>query len=135
MLRTQTLAAEWAPRLSSVLRTVAALLFMAHGTQKLFGFPALSASGQPALLSLLGLAGVLELVGGGLLVVSLFTWPVAFMLSGMMAVAYWLAHALRSASPLLNGGDAAVLYCFVFLYFAAAGGGAWSLDQRRGGTG
>ncbi len=132
MPKVQTLAAEWAPRLLSVLRIVAALLFLAHGTQKLLGFPAPPASGQPALFSLIGLAGVLELAGSALLALGLFTRPVAFLLAGEMAVAYWMVHAPRSAFPILYGGDAAVLYCFVFLYLAAAGGGAWSLDQRRG---
>jgi putative oxidoreductase len=135
MPRTMTLAAEWAPRLLSVLRIVAALLFLAHGTQKLLGFPAPPASGMPPLLSLYGLAGVLELVGGALLALGLFTRPVAFVLSGQMAVAYWMAHAPRNAFPLLNGGDAAILYCFVFLYLAAAGGGPWSLDRQRGEAG
>jgi putative oxidoreductase len=120
----------WAPRLLSVLRIVAALIFMAHGTQKLFGFPA-SPNPGPALFSLYGLAGVLELVGGALLVLGLFTRPVAFVLSGMMAVAYWMAHAPRSLYPVQNGGDAAILYCFVFLFLVAAGGGAWALDRLR----
>ena len=130
--RLDTLAAEWAPRLLSVLRIVSALIFLAHGTQKLFGFPprAGGAAG-PEVLSLLWFAGALELVGGLLLLVGLFTRPVAFVLSGQMAFAYWIAHAPRNAFPTLNGGDASILYCFVFLYMAAAGGGAWSLDQAR----
>lgn len=122
----------WAPRLLSVLRAVSALLFLAHGTQKLLGFP-VSPNPGPAMLTLPWIAGVLELVGGTLLVVGLFTRPVAFVLSGLMACAYWMAHAPRSAFPVLNGGDAAVLFCFVFLYLAAAGGGAWSLDNLRKG--
>ncbi len=98
----------WAPRVLSVLRIVAALIFMAHGTQKLFGFPAGAEGGQPPLLSLRG--GVMEFVGGGLfLLVGLFTRPVAFLLAGEMAVAYWLFHAPRSFFPVLNGGDAAIL--------------------------
>jgi putative oxidoreductase len=120
----------WAPRLLSVLRIVAALIFMEHGTQKLFGFPA-SPNPAPALFSLYGLAGILEVVGGGLLLLGLFTRPVAFVLAGMMAVAYWMAHAPRSPFPVLNGGDAAILYCFVFLFMVAAGGGVWSLDTLR----
>jgi putative oxidoreductase len=125
------LAADWAPRLLSVLRIVVALLFMEHGMQKLFGFPAAPASGLPAPFTLLWVAAVLEAAGGLLLLLGLFTRPVAFLLSGEMAVAYWMAHAPRAAFPILNGGEGAVLYCFVFLYLAAAGGGAWSLDAAR----
>ena len=124
------LNAIWAPRLLSVLRSVSALLFMAHGMQKLLGFPG-SPTGVPATFTMPWIAGVLELVGGALLMVGLFTRPVAFVLSGMMASAYWIAHAPRSAFPVLNGGDAAILFCFVFLYLAAAGGGPWSLDHLR----
>ena len=120
----------WAPRLLSVLRAVSALIFMAHGTQKLLGFPA-SPNPGPAMLTLPWIAGMLELVGGALLVVGLFTRPIAFVLSGLMACAYWIAHAPRSAFPVLNGGDAAILFCFVFLYLAFAGGGAWSFDNLR----
>jgi putative oxidoreductase len=118
----------WAPRLLSILRIVAALIFMEHGTQKLFGFPP-SEQGSPQLFSLMGLAGILETVGGALLLIGLFTRPVAFILSGMMAVAYWMAHAPQSPYPISNGGDAAILFCFVFLYLFAAGGGPWSLDN------
>ena len=118
----------WAPRLLSILRIVAALIFMAHGTQKLFGFPAPPASGLPAAMSLPWFAGVLELVGGALLALGLLTRPVAFVLSGEMAFAYFIGHAPRNLYPVLNGGDAAILYCFVFLYLAAAGPGPWSLD-------
>lgn len=125
-----SLETAWAPRLLSILRIVAALIFMAHGTQKLFGFPP-SEGGGPALFSLFGLAGVLETVGGALLVIGLFTRPVAFVLSGMMATAYWMAHAPQSVFPTLNGGDAAILYCFVFLYLVAAGPGPWSVDASR----
>lgn len=135
MLKTQTLAAEWAPRVLSLLRIMAGLLFMAHGTQKLLGFPAPPASGQPPLLSLLGIGGLLELVGGALIALGLFTRPVAFLLAGEMAVAYWMFHAPRNFFPILNGGDASILYCFVFLYLSVAGGGAWSLDQMRGRNG
>jgi putative oxidoreductase len=120
----------WAPRLLSVLRIVAALIFMEHGTQKLLGFPA-SPNPGPAMMTLPWIAGVLELVGGALLALGLFTRPVAFILSGQMAVAYWMAHAPRSVFPVLNGGDAAILFCFVFLFIAAAGGGLWSLDRLR----
>ncbi len=128
---TTRLETAWAPRLLGALRIVAALIFMAHGTQKLLGFPAPPESGQPPLLSLIGVGAVMELVGGLLLVLGLFTRPVAFLLSGEMAVAYWMFHAPQSVYPVLNGGDAAILYCFVFLYLAFAGGGPWSLDALR----
>jgi putative oxidoreductase len=127
-MNADTLQTVWAPRVLSILRIVAALIFMEHGTWKLLGFPPAEGP-QPELLSLSGVAGVLELFGGALLVLGLFTRPVAFVLSGEMAFAYWIAHAPRSFFPLLNDGDAAILYCFVFLYLAAAGGGAWSLDN------
>jgi putative oxidoreductase len=119
----------WAPRLLSILRIVAAIIFMAHGTQKLLGFPA-SANPAPAMFSLIWTAGALEIVGGALLALGLFTRPVAFILSGQMAVAYWMAHAPKSIFPTLNGGDAAILYCFIFLFIAAAGGGVWALDRK-----
>lgn len=124
----------WAPRLLSVLRIVTALIFMAHGTQKLFGFPAPPGSGLPPVFSLFWIGAVMELVGGLLMLVGLFTRPTAFLLSGEMAVAYWMFHAPRNFYPVLNNGDASILYCFVFLYFVAAGPGPWSLDalRRRG---
>ncbi|KQO59690.1 DoxX family protein [Methylobacterium sp. Leaf469] len=133
-MNTNALSVTWAPRLLSVLRIMAGLLFLAHGTQKLLGFPArMGGGGAPELVSLIGMAGLLELVGGALIVLGLFTRPVAFVLSGQMAVAYFMAHAPKSPFPALNGGDAAILFCFVFLYLAAAGAGPWSLDaQRRG---
>ena len=112
-----------------VLRIITALLFIEHGTQKLFGFPA-SAHGPVALLSLMGLAGILEALGGLLVLTGFKTRYVAFILSGEMAVAYWTAHAPRSFFPVDNGGDAAILFCFVFLFFVFAGAGAWSLDGR-----
>jgi putative oxidoreductase len=126
----QTLETVWAPRVLSIARVVSALMFMSHGMQKLLNFPprANNAPG-PELFSLYGLAGSLEMVGGILLVFGLFTRPVAFILSGEMAFAYWMSHAPRAMYPVLNGGDAAVLYCFWFLYLAFAGGGAWSLDR------
>jgi putative oxidoreductase len=129
-MSTDELETVWAPRVLSILRIVAALIFMEHGTQKLLSFPP-SDRPSPELFSLIGLAGLLELVGGALLVLGLFTRPVAFILSGEMAVAYWMAHAPRSFFPVVNDGDAAILYCFVFLYLAVAGGGAWSLDNLR----
>ncbi|MBE9638195.1 DoxX family protein [Salipiger mangrovisoli] len=125
-----TSSGRLAPLMLSVLRIVTALIFLLHGTQKLFGFPATEQ--QPPLFSLMGLGGVLELVGGLLMLIGLFTRPVAFVLSGMMAVAYWMFHAPQNLYPTLNGGDAAILYCFVFLYFAVVGGGSLSLDALRG---
>lgn len=126
---TDTLS-TWAPRILSILRIVAAAVFMVHGSQKLFGFPP-SDHGSPELLSLMGFAGILEFFGGALLLVGLFTRPVAFVLSGMMAVAYFMAHAPKSFFPALNGGDAAILFCFLFLYLVFAGPGPWSLDAAR----
>jgi putative oxidoreductase len=130
MISENQLSTVWAPRLLSVLRIMAALLFMAHGTMKLLGFPD---SGQPGpeLFSLMGLAGTLEIVGGVLLVLGLFTRPVAFVLAGEMAFAYFMAHAPQDFFPIKNGGESAILFCFVFLYLAAAGAGAWSLDAAR----
>jgi putative oxidoreductase len=124
---------RYTPQALGVLRIVTALIFIAHGTQKLFGFPAPPASGLPPLFSLFGIGGMLETFGGLLVLVGLFTRPTAFVLSGMMAVAYWMFHAPRSIYPLLNGGDAAILYCFVFLLLVFTGPGAWSLDNRRRG--
>jgi putative oxidoreductase len=128
----QELETVWAPRLLGVLRIVAAILFIEHGTQKLFGFPP-SDHAMPEMFSLLWFAGVLEAFGGLLLLVGLFTRPVAFILSGQMAVAYWMAHAPGSIYPAINKGDAAILFCFLFLYIAAAGPGAFSLDAARDG--
>lgn len=113
----------------SVLRIATALLFIAHGTQKLFGFPATDM--MPPAFSLFWIGGVLELVGGLLILVGLFTRPVAFVLSGMMAVAYFMFHAPQSFFPTLNGGDAAILFSFVFLYIFVAGPGSISLDARN----
>ena len=121
------LGSAWSPRLLGLLRIVAAILFMEHGAQKLLGFPP-SDHGSPELLSLLGVAGILELVGGFFILIGLFTRPIALLLSGEMAVAYWMAHAPKSIYPALKGGDAAILYCFIFLYLAAAGPGAFSVD-------
>jgi putative oxidoreductase len=132
LLKTQTFAAEWAPRLLSVLRIVAALIFLEHGTQKLFGFPPRASGLGPETFSLLWFAAVIEVVGGLLLLLGLFTRPVAFLLAGEMAAGYFIGHAPRNLVPALNGGDAAILYCFVFLYMAAAGGGVWSFDEARG---
>jgi putative oxidoreductase len=127
------LSETWSPRLLSALRIATALLFIPHGTQKLFGFPGAQ---QPvsALLSMMGVAGILECVGGLLILVGVCTRPVAFLLSGEMAVAYFTAHAPRGFWPILNRGELAALYCFVFLYLACAGGGPWSLDRFKNGT-
>jgi putative oxidoreductase len=121
-----------ADRLLAVLRIVAALLFIEHGTQKLFGFPPPAGGVGPAAFTLLWFAAVIEVVCGLLVLLGLFTRPAAFLASGQMAFAYWLAHAPRSAFPVLNGGDASILFCFVFLYLVAAGPGAWALDNTRG---
>ena len=130
MAAISALADAWAPRMLSVLRIVSALLFVQHGTQKVLNFPP-AAEPQPFELMTLapGLAGVLELGGGLLLLFGLFTRLVAFVLSGMMAVAYWMVHGPGSFYPILNGGDLAILFCFVFLYFACAGPGPWSIDD------
>jgi putative oxidoreductase len=125
---TDPIPARWAPYLKSVLRIVAALSFMTHGTQKLFAFPVAQLRESVPLASLAGLAGVLETFGGLLLLVGFFTKPVAFVLSGEMAVAYFLRHAPLSFWPILNRGEPAVLFCFIWLSLAAAGPGPWSLD-------
>jgi putative oxidoreductase len=122
--------AAWSPRLLGLLRIVTAILFMEHGAQKLLGFPP-SDHGSPELLSLLGAAGILELAGGFFILIGLFTRPVAFVLAGEMAVAYWMVHAPKAIYPALNGGDAAILFCFIFLYLVAAGPGAFSVDGAR----
>ena len=120
---------SWAPYFLSLLRIIAAFLFIQHGTTKILGWPAeMPGGGTPPLASLAGVAGLMELVGGALLLVGLFTRPVAFLLSGQMAFAYFLGHAGQGFWPALNGGELAVLYCFVWLYLSAAGGGPWSLD-------
>lgn len=124
-----TTLAEWEPRVLSILRIVAAVLFLEHGTQKIFGFPEPKYMPEP--FALTWFAGILEIVGGALLIVGAFTRPVAFVLSGLMAFAYWIAHAPQSPFPVLNGGDGAVLFCFIFLYLVFAGGGAWSVDAWR----
>ena len=121
-----------APQLLSVLRIVAALMFLQSGTVKLFGWPMSMPGGQTAsLMTQVGVGGVLEFVGGLLLLVGLFTRPVAFVLSGEMAVAYFQFHAPQAFSPIVNQGQPAVLYCFIWLYISAAGGGPWSLDALR----
>lgn len=126
---------RYTPYALAALRIVAALIFIEHGTQKLFGFPAPPPNGFPAMFSLIWCAAVLEALGGLLLLVGFLTRPVAFLLSGEMAVAYWMAHAARGPYPVLNGGDAAILYCFVFLLLVFTGPGALSVDGLRGGSG
>ena len=114
----------------SVTRIVVALIFIEHGTQKLFGLPPRPpGSNYPALMSLSGIGAVIEAVIGPFLLVGLFTRQVAFILSGEMAVAYFVSHQPRALFPVVNGGDAAILYCFIFLLFVFIGGGAWSLDR------
>jgi len=126
----QSFYQAWSPRLLSVLRIVTALLFMAHGTAKLFQMPHMAMFDNLQLMSLMGLQGVLEAGGGLLLLIGLFSRPVAFVLSGDMAVAFFMAHWPKGWLPILNGGDLAVLFCFVFLYLWAAGPGPWSVDAR-----
>jgi len=125
---------SWGAHLQSVLRIVAAFMFMLAGTMKLFAFPVgMPPNGGTApLLSQIGIGGVLEVFGGALLLVGLFTRPVAFLLAGEMAVAYFQFHFPRGFWPTMNGGMDAALYCFVWLYFSAAGAGPWSLDAKRG---
>jgi putative oxidoreductase len=132
MADTNSFFDNWTPRLLSVLRLMAGFLFMAHGAQKLFGFLAPPGAPTPALMSQMGIGGVLEFFGGLLLLIGLFTRPVAFILSGMMAVAYFQMHAPGGFWPLQNKGELAVLYCFLFLFFAVAGGGIWSVDRLIG---
>jgi putative oxidoreductase len=122
----------WTPRILSIFRVVTALLFLSHGLVKLFGFPAGAAPGQVPLFTLFGLAGVLELVGGLAVMLGIFTRPIAFLLSGQMAVAYFMVHAPMGFYPVLNMGEPAILFCFNFLYLAFAGAGAWSIDAKRG---
>ena len=136
-MSTSNLVAKWStwgPQLQSVLRVVAASMFILVGGMKLFAFPAgiPPHGGTAPLMSQIWIGGVLEVVGGALLLLGLFTRPVAFLLSGEMAVAYFQFHSPRGFWPVMNEGVAAVLYCFVWLYFSAAGAGPWSLDAKRG---
>nr|WP_208430565.1 DoxX family protein [Methyloligella halotolerans] len=123
---------RYAPYALAALRIVTALLFMEHGTMKLFGFPEVEGHGGGGSLSPLILtAGILEVFGGLAILIGLFTRPIAFLLSGQMAVAYWMAHFPRGFYPVENGGDGAILFCFVFLYLFFAGPGAWAIDTMR----
>ncbi len=125
-----TFYATWTPRFLSILRIIAGFLFIWHGSQKLFGFPPAPPGMLPdSLPAILVVAAVLEFFGGLLILFGLLTRPVAFLLSGLMAVAYFMGHASGGFLPLQNGGETAVLYCFVFLFLAVAGGGEWSLDR------
>jgi putative oxidoreductase len=121
----------WAPRVLGLLRIVTAFMFIQHGTAKLFGLPAVEGMGPVELMSIFGLAGVLESVGGLMLLLGLFTRPVAFVLSGQMAFAYFMAHAPQGFLPIANHGELAVQWCFLFLYFSVAGAGAFSIDALR----
>ncbi len=124
---------KYAPQALAVLRIATALCFIAHGTQKLFGFPASQMPGGVELLSLFGVAGILEVFGGLAILLGLFTRPVAFILAAEMAYAYWAMHVPAGGIiPASNGGDAAVLFCFVFLYLVFSGPGAWALDHMIG---
>ena len=126
-MRMENLETSWAPRMLSVLRIVAGLVFWQHGVQKILQFPV--ARPGPELFSLSWFAGMIELLLAPLLIIGLFTRPVAFILSGEMAFAYWIGHGSRGFFPSVNGGNLAIMYCFVFLYLAFAGGGPWSLDS------
>ncbi len=121
---------RFSPQLLALLRIFAGLLFLAHGLVKLFGFPEGAQPGQVPLASLFGVGAVIELVTGTLIVLGLFTRPAAFIAAGQMAVAYWMFHAPSGFLPILNGGELAIIYCFVFLYIAAAGPGAFALDRQ-----
>lgn len=110
----------------AALRIVTGFLFLWHGMQKLFGFPGEMPPGVPAFIT--WVAGPLELFGGILVMIGLFTSPVAFVLSGLMACAYWMAHGTKALLPVVNGGELAVVYCFLFLFISARGSGIWSLD-------
>jgi putative oxidoreductase len=127
----EAIGAAWAPRLLSVLRIVAGVLFLQHGMAKYLKFPTVPMFAKIDPITPVGIAGMFELVGSILLILGLFTRPVAFLLSGLMAVAYFMAHAPRDFFPILNGGELAILYSFVFLYIAAAGPGPWSIDAAR----
>ena len=132
MFNTTNLRLAWEPRILSLLRIVVGLLFMQHGLNKIFDFPATPNHPAYHLFTLVpGLAGLLEAIGGLLILLGLFTRPVALILSGEMALAYFMVHAKRGFFPLLNGGDEAILLCFVFFYLFVAGGGVWALDRLR----
>lgn len=128
----ETTLNSWAPRILSVLRIFTGLELLQHGTGKILGFPVVPMFANTQITSLSGIGGLIELIGGVLFVIGLFTRPVAFILSGFTAAAYFIAHASKSFYPILNGGELAALYCFVFLYFVFSGPGPWSVDAARG---
>src|SRR5258708_950653 len=125
MDKIEALRAEWQPRILSLVRIVVALLFLQHGLVKVFGFPA---AGPASLSSLMMFAAAIETVGSAFLLLGLYTPAAAFIMSGEMAFAYFMSHAPQSFYPIVNRGEAAILFCFIFLYLASAGGGPWSLD-------
>jgi putative oxidoreductase len=122
---------EWTPRILGLLRIITGFLFLQHGAAKLLGIPHVAMFDGVQIMSLMGVAGILELVGGTLILIGLFTRPIAFILSGQMAFAYFMAHTPSGFLPILNQGELAVMYCFVFLYFAVAGAGEFSVDAMR----
>lgn len=123
---------RWAPQLLSILRIVTALLFFAHGSAKLLSFPPVEMFAGLQVTSIFGIAGIIEIIAGILLVIGLFSRLIAFIASGEMAIAYFHTHAPQNFHPILNGGESAILFCFIFLYIAAAGPGPWSVDASRG---
>jgi putative oxidoreductase len=133
-MTSDSLSTAWAPRalyILSVLRVFTGLELLQHGTGKILGFPAVPSFANVQIGSLSGMGGLIELIGGILFTIGLFTRPVAFILSGFTAAAYFMAHASKGFYPVLNGGELAALYCFVFLFFAFAGGGPWSVDALK----
>ena len=134
-MTSNSLSSTWSPRtlsVLSILRVFTGLALLQHGTGKILGFPAVPNFANVQLGSLAGAAGLIELIGGILFTIGLFTRPVAFLLSGFTAAAYFMAHASKGFYPILNGGELAALYCFVFLYFTFAGAGPWSADALMG---
>jgi putative oxidoreductase len=133
-MNSHSVSAVWAPRalwVLSILRIFTGLDLLQHGTGKILGFPVVASFADVQIGSLRGVGGLIELIGGILFTIGLFTRPVAFILSGFTAVAYFMAHASKGFFPVLNGGELAALYCFIFLYFVFAGAGPWSLDAMR----
>ncbi len=131
-MNTGIIPTSWSGPLHSILRIMTGLLFLAHGTTKFLGFPVTQMTPAPGAMDTMTIVtGTLELAGGILIVLGLFTRITAFVLSGFMAVAYFMAHAPQDFYPINNGGELAIMFCFVFLYFAAAGAGPWSIDAKR----